>query len=202
MKHVKELLQSRIQEVEDPVQRVLLRDVLVDVFGELLKYSEERFSGLEEKLDAELSDPSSRYYIYTGICKKDRLDTASRCLFKMQTGEERDAGYLGTLFLACDYPVIRQCLQRTYQAKIETDEGEYETTVSLRYCSAYLEGIERLYQKFLANQKQWHTVNCPFLYKMLDIVDNENVISKDEAVQKVEIAFGELPEFVMVDVVS
>lgn len=201
MKHVKELLQSRIQEVEDPVQRVLLRDVLVDVFGELLKYSEERFSGLEEKLDAELSDPSSRYYIYTGICKKDRLDTASRCLFKMQTGEERDAGYLGTLFLACDYPVIRQCLQRTYQAKIETDEGEYETTVSLRYCSAYLEGMERLYQKFLANQKQWHTVNCPFLYKMLDIVDNENVISKDEAVQKVEIAFGELSEFVMDDVV-
>ena len=61
MEHVRELLQSRIEEVDDPVQRVLLRDVLADVFGELLKYSEERFSGLEEKLDGELRDPSKRY---------------------------------------------------------------------------------------------------------------------------------------------
>ena len=201
MKHVKELLQSRIEEVNDPVQRVLLRDVLVDVFGELLNYSEERFSGLEKKLDGELYDPSHRYYIHTGICKKDRLDETSRCLFRMQTGGERDAGCLGTLFLACDYPVIRRCLQKTYRAKVETDEGEYETTVSLRYCSAYLGAMERLYQQFLANQKQWHTINCPFLYKMLDIVDQENVIPEDAAVQRVEIAFGELSEFVMDDLV-
>jgi len=201
MKHVKELLQSRIEEVKDPVQRVLLRDVLVDVFGELLKYSEERFSAMEEKLDGELYDPSHRYYIYTGICKKDRLDETSRCLFRMQAGEERDAGYLGTLFLACDYPVICRCLQKTYRAKVETDGGGYETTVSLRYCSAYLEAMERLYRQFLANQKQWHTINCPFLYKMLDIVDKGDVIPKDAAIQKVEIAFGELSGFVMDDMI-
>lgn len=87
MKHVKELLQSRIEGVNDPVQRVLLRDVLVDVFGELLEYSEERFSSLEEKLDGELYDPSHRYYIYTGICKKDRLDETSRCLFRCRQGK-------------------------------------------------------------------------------------------------------------------
>ncbi len=199
MKHVKELLQSRIEEVDDPIQRVLLRDVLVDVFGELLKYSEERFSGLEEKLDGELCDPSERYYIYTGICRKDGLDETSRCLFRMQEGEKWEEGILGTLFLECDYPTIRQCLQRMYQAKVETDKGEYVTTVSLRYCSAYLETLERLYHQFLANQKQWHTINCPFLYKMLDIVNIGDVIPEDAAVQKIEIAFGELSGFVRND---
>ena len=201
MEHVRELLQSRIEEVDDPVQRVLLRDVLADVFGELLKYSEERFSGLEEKLDGELRDPSKRYYVYTGICKKDRLDESSRCLFRMGAGEERDSGCLGTMFLACDYPVICRCLQHTYQAKVETDKGEYRTAVSLRYCSAYLEVMERLYQQFLANQRPWHTINCPFLNKMLDIVDNEGVVPMDAAVQKVEIALGELSGFIMDDLV-
>lgn len=97
--------------------------------------------------------------------------------------------------------MIRRCLQKTHRAKVETDKGGYDTTVSLRYCSAYLEVIERLYHQFLANQKPWHTINCPFLYKMLDIVDCGNVIPEDAVVQKVEIAFGELSGFVMDDMV-
>lgn len=201
MEHVKELLKSRIEGIHDPVQRILLQDVLADVFTELLKYSEERYASLENKLDMETGDSSRQYYIYTGVCKREDIDSTSRCLFEIKTGQAYGTGYLGRIFLACGYPVIRQCISREYKAHVITDNGEYETTVSLRYCHAYLDAIANLYHQFNLSQKQWHTINCPFLYKMLDIVDIKGVVPSDEAVQKVEIMLGELSGYVIYDAV-
>ena len=73
MEQKKELLKSRIEKIHDPVQKRLLQDVLVDVFGELLTYSEDCFAKLEQKIDGERCDPDSHYYIYTGVCKRDGL---------------------------------------------------------------------------------------------------------------------------------
>lgn len=53
MEHRKELLRSRIAQIQDPIQKRLLQDVLVDVFGELLDYTGESFARLEKKIDAE-----------------------------------------------------------------------------------------------------------------------------------------------------
>ncbi len=201
MEHVKELLKSRIEGIHDPVQRILLQDVLADVFTELLQYSEERYARLENKLDMETGDSLRQYYIYTGVCKREDIDNTSRCLFEIKTGQAYGTGYLGRIFLACGYPVIRQCISREYKAQVITDKGEYETVVSLRYCHAYLDAIGHLYHQFNLSQKQWHTINCPFLYKMLDIVDTKGVVPCDEAVQKVEIMLGELSEYVIYDAV-
>ncbi len=201
MEDVKELLQSRIEGISDPVQKVLLQDVLVDVFGELLRYSSEQFSQLEKRLDEEICDSSRLYYIDTGVCKRDSMDDTSRCLFEMKTEENHEKGYLGKLFLACDYHVICQCMQKTYHALVETDQGEFRTTVSLKYCKDYLETLEQLYQTFLANQRSWHTINCPFLYKFLTIVDREGIVPEDALVKKVEIMLGELSHSVINDAV-
>ena len=69
MEYGKELLKSRIAQIHDPVQKRLLQDVLVDVFGELLAYSEESFQNLEHKIDNERCDPDAHYAVYTGVCK-------------------------------------------------------------------------------------------------------------------------------------
>lgn len=201
MEHVKELLKSRIEGIHDPVQRILLQDVLADVFTELLQYSEERYARLENKLDGEIGDSFNKYYVYTGVCKRDDIDITSRCLFEIKTPQAYGKGYLGRIFLACDYPVIRQCISKEYKAQVITDNGEYETTVSLRYCHAYLDAIGNLYHQFNMGQKQWHTINCPFLYKMFDIVDIRGIIPGNEVVQKVEIILGELSEHVIYDAV-
>lgn len=201
MEHRKELLKSRISQIQDPVQKRLLQDVLVDVFGELLDYSEESFWNLEHKLDQERKDPDSHYYIYTGVCKKDGLDSASRSLFEIRRKEQHTPGYLGTLFLACDYLKICECLHQTFYAEVETDLGNYRTTVSFSYCYAYQQAIYDLYQQFMANRRQWHTINCPFLYKMLDITDREGAVPQDAVVSKVAIEMGELSDFVIDDMV-
>lgn len=199
MEHRKELLRSRIAQIQDPIQKRLLQDVLVDVFGELLDYTGESFARLEKKIDAERSDPDVNYAIHTGVCKKDGLDNASRSLFEIRTNAEQTAGYLGTLFLACDYPTIRGCLKRTFCAKVETGLGEYQTTVSLSYCLAYQEAFHWLYRQFMANGRQWHTINCPFMYKMLDITDREGIVPQEAVIFKVGIDLGELSDFVMDD---
>lgn len=201
MEHRKELLKSRIAEIHDPVQKRLLQDVLVDVFGELLTYSEQSFSHLEQKIDHEKCDPDTQYAIYTGVCKKDGLDSASRSLFEIHREETYAEGYLGTLFLACDYMQVRKCMAGVYRAKVETDQGDYQTTVSLTYCRAYQETFYWLYRQFAANQRQWHTINCPFLYKLLDIIDVEHVVPRDAVVLKVGIDLEELSDFVIDDMV-
>ena len=203
MEYGKELLVSRISQVRDPVQKRLLQDVLVDVFGELLAYSEECYYNLEQKIDHERRDPDAQNAIYTGVCKKDGLDSASSCLFEIpkEYGEEdgHAPGYLGTLFLACDYVQIRGCMEKRFQAQVETDLGDYRTTVALSYSLAWQKTFSSLYQQFMNNLKQWHTINCPFLYKLLDITDQEGVVPRDAVVNRVAIDLGELSGCVMND---
>ncbi len=199
MDHKKELLASRIAKIHDPVQKRLLQDVLVDVFDPLLTYNEESFARLEQKIDGERKDPDSHYYIHTGVCKKDGIDSASRSFFEVFTKGRHSEGCLGTLFLACDHIQVKKCLSGTYRARVETDQGEYLTTVFLTYCQAYQEVIYELYRHFLANRRRWHTINCPFLYKFLDIRDQEGVVPKDAVILKVSVDLGEFSDFVIDD---
>ncbi len=201
MEHRKELLQSRISQIQDPIQKRLLQDVLVDVFGEFLDYSEQSFQHLEQKLDAERKDPDTHYYLYTGVCKMDGLDPASRSLFPVRKEEHRFAGYLGTLFLACDYPQVQRCLSGTFRAEVETDLGTYQTNVSLSYSYAYQKTFQWLHQQFMANRRTWHTINCPYLYKLLDITDQDRIVPQEAVIVKVAIDLLELSDFVMDDMV-
>lgn len=187
MEQVKELLQSRIEKIHDPVQRILLQDVLADVFRELLRYSDKQFEALEKRLDAQIPGSKGLYDIYTGICKRENIDSTSRCLFEMDAGKEYGKGYLGKLFIACDYPSICNYLEHTYNAKVYTGQGDYKTTVSLNYCREYIKTIENLYRQFNKNQKQWHTINCPFIYKLLAVFDIKGVVPENADIQKVEI---------------
>ncbi len=219
MEQMKELLKERIAQIQDPVQKILLQDVLADVFSELLEYSESCFSRLEEKINGEIQLPGFAYDIYTGVCKKDGLDTASRCLYAADQGtldeetldektldektlhQEKQADYLGTMFLACKYPDVLKCMKEHHQAQVETDMGVYRTAVGLTYSRSYLQTFGWLYRQFGANQRQWHTVNCPFLYKMLDILDVEGTVPKEASVAKIAIDLGGLSDYVMNDTV-
>lgn len=216
MEQMKELLKQRIASIQDPVQKILLQDVLADVFSELLQYSESSFSSLEEKIDKEIQMPDACYDIYTGVCKKDGLDSASRCLFEAVPGgfhedsqneegtdsrRETALGYLGTMFLACNYPQVQQCMAGHYQARVETDLGVFHTTAGLAYSHSYRQTFQWLYRQFGANQRRWHTLNCPFLYKMLDVLDLEGAVPGEALVEKIAIDLGEFSDHVINDMV-
>ena len=63
-----------------------MQDVLADVFRELLRYSDKQFEALEKRLDAQIPGSKGLYDIYTGICKRENIDSTSRCLFEMAKG--------------------------------------------------------------------------------------------------------------------
>ncbi len=56
--------------------------------------------------------------------------------------------------------------------------------MSLGYCREYIKVIESLYRRFNKNQKQWYTINCPFIYKMLAVSDIKRIVPEDADVQK------------------
>jgi len=220
MEQMRELLKARIAQVKDPVQKILLQDVLADVFGELLTYTDSCFASLEEKIDGELQLPEPFFDIYTGVCTKDGLDAASRCLFPVldmiKAGESDDGefsdglpykeglrpdGFLGTMFLACQYPDVQSCMLHPHQAEVETENGKIQTAVRLAYSRPYQQLLRWMYLQFGENQRQWHTVNCPFLYKMLDIIDVEGAVPADAVVVKIAIDLGGLTDFVSSDAV-
>lgn len=202
MEYDKELIKTRIDQIKDPVQKVMLRNVLQDIFTIIMDYSEDCFGQLECKIDAELVDTEDRYFIYTGVCKKADLDESGSFLFEVQTDmQECDPGTLKTVYLACDYLSIAACLDKTFTAEVETQEHTYQIQVALNYSKKYLSKIQWLYQKFLANKKKWSTINCPYLYKFMDVVDIEQVVPKNEQIQRVILNLGELSEFLYADMI-
>lgn len=199
---MKELIKARIETMKDPIQKVMLQDVLKDVFRIIMDYSEDCFKELEAKIDAELIEKDDKYGIYMGVCKKEGLDGTGSFLFEVDTQQQEiNTGVLKTIFLACDHQTICKCLDKTFSAEVETEDHTYHIQVALRYSKKYLSKIEWLYQQFLANKREWHTINCPYLYKFLDVVDIGQAIPSDETVERVVLDLEGLGKYMCPDMV-
>ena len=189
----RELIDSRIRKIKDPIQKVMLQDILLDVFTQLIDYNDACFQSLEEKLKKEENDSFQSYSVYTAVCKKEDFDEASRFWFQMASGKARRKEHrLDTIFLACSFDCITQCLNRTFTAKVIMENRTETIKVRFAYAKAYADKIDWLYRQFGRNKKKWQTINCPFLYKFLDIIDVDKKISMDVPIQRIELEMGEL----------
>ena len=196
-----ELIQSRIKNIKDPIQKALLRDVLYDVVNEMFQHTEEKFEAFQRKIDGELQDNYENYYVYMALCKNEDIDETSRFLFEMPPLVGlADEDILGTIFLERDYRTVASCLNRTFRAVVTTDKDVYDIEVELKYSRGYLSRVEWLYEQFQANKKQWQTINCSFVYKFLDMVDVENKIPKTEKIVRCEIDMLDLNPFIRADI--
>lgn len=196
----KELMDSKINKIKDPIQKVMLQDILLDVFTQLVEYNDSCFQALEEKINKEEKETFASYFVYTGVCKRENYDIASRFWFEMLTEYTmREEHRLETIFLACDYDTIRSFLNQTYKAKVVMNDKKEVISVRFTYSKKYLDKIEWLYKQFGKNGKRWQTINCPFLYKFLDIIDIEHKIPIDAPIDKIELELGTLGDFIMDD---
>ena len=199
MQDRQELIKSRIKNIKDPIQKALLRDILYDVINEMFLHTEEKFEEFHQKIDSELQDDYSKYYIYMAVCKREDVDETSGFLFEVNYPEEEDI--VGTIFLECDYITIANCLKQTFKAIVTTDKDTYDIEVVLKYSQKYLSRIEWLYKQFQTNKKLWRTINSSFVYKFLDIIDIEHKVPKDEKIVRCQIDISELNSFIRTDMV-
>jgi hypothetical protein len=75
------------------------------------------------------------------------------------------------LFLNCGYETVKKYIGSVVDIKIFTAQGgEYIKPVKIVLSEYYRDIIEDLYRLFSFNGVPWVTVNCPFIFRFIDLV--------------------------------
>ncbi len=203
-----DLYYSRIKEMTYFKEKEALREILLDVFKNITRQTHEMFDELEQRIEAEVKDSSEKYYVYTAVGKRENIDDLSKFLYEIAVVEEDSVigeteDILSTIFLNLGYMEISKYLGKPLNAVIDTGSGSYEVNVLLSYSGKYLNKIKWLYEQFIANQKPWRTINCPYVYKFLDVtlVKNESIKLKKENITGIRFKDEKLNENIHNDMV-
>ena len=203
----KDFLKDRINSIIDPDQKKYLYDILHDVFEGYAKYSDDKYNELENRIKDELPDDFDNYYIYTAVTARADLNKLSD--FWFEAVEFSDTGGNFTelsaavrVFANCGYEIIKPYLNQVITADVKTDKNEY-AAVSLRigFSKVYQDKIKRLYELFALNGKPWLTINCPFLFKFLDLTDIGGVIPPNETIIGYSLKNSGLSKYILNDMV-
>ena len=176
---------QRLDSIRDLDEKILLREVLEEVFTGLYDETERKYKALEDRVRSELAFEQNRYVVYTGLLEQERLDGSHPYLFplvpedlelpktldELQAAIAKGRPLLATAFLKADYLLCRTLAQetRTWPGSLLTSEGEFSIRVRLTPAVRHLSRVEALYRLFLFHQLQWVTVNAPYLFKLFDM---------------------------------
>ena len=196
----KEWIESRVNRVKDPVQKVMLREILSELFVELYEYNNACYHSLEEKIKKEKNDFFHFYDVYTAVCRIEDFDPTNPYWFAVAENEvKREEHHLERIFLECDFDCILEFMNQTYTAKVVMEKETKTIRIGFSYVKEYMDKIQWLYDQFEKNKVKWHTINGAFLYKFLEIVDLDGVIPVATPIKKIEVNFGKLGKYVHTD---
>jgi len=186
IEEMKQLIRSEIQSINSLEERVIFKELMEGVFLSLYETNVQMYRALEQRVMDDLSYDINRYEICTGLVERRFYDHSNHIMAAMFEEDITPLAYtaseirailkekgefcLTTVFLKCDALKITSVLSdKTYTGVIR-DLGEYKINVRLSPSHKYLDKVEYLYHLFLKNGIPWQTVNCPYLYKMADVV--------------------------------
>jgi hypothetical protein len=181
----------------------------------MVAYNVDMYNRLEKRIYDEIEDPLQKFYIYTSLEHSKNVDLANDFLHPMCDGDLSEAEInmdllsetirttgefvLTSIFLECKGYILNEILndtQRTFKGYVKTDKDIYEIRVQLRRCMKYVNIIESLYRVFQYNNTAWNTVNCPYAYKIVDIILKSSLpLKKDEKVKEVIIDLAEYEQY-------
>ncbi len=183
---MKQMIREEIHSISSLEQRVILKDLMEGVFLSLFETNERMYKQLEERVMNDLSYDVNQYLIKTGLVERKFLDPTHHFMTVMHEQDlvkgdvtikeirkviaETGKCLLGTVFLKCDYRDIRTILNNRNRLSGTIQAGQnYKVTITLGQNSSYLDQIEQLYHLFVKNGIPWQTVNCPYLFKLVDV---------------------------------
>ena len=210
-----DIIQTRLNSVTGLSDRRLLRNILYDVYQNMVDYNMDMYNRLEKRIYDEIEDPLQKFYIYTGLEHVKNVDPANDFLHPMRDSDlleseinmERLSEALRTkgefvltsVFLECKGNIFNEIVndaKRTFKGYVKTDKDTYEIRVRLRRCLRYVDIIESLYRAFQYNNIGWNTVNCPYAYKFADIILNSSLtLKKEEHVKEIIIDLAEYEKY-------
>lgn len=217
---MKQMIREEIQSISSLDERIILKDLMEGVFLSLYETNERMYKQLEDRVMNDLSYDINQYLIKTGLVERKLLDPTHHFMTVMQeqdwkqkelsvkevrqTIAETGRCFLGSIFLKCDYLDIRNMLRSQFKLSgtIQVDHS-YKVTLALEQNTRYLEKVEQLYHLFIKNGIPWKTVNCPYLFKLVDVYAKAmpDACEDKEIIQSFQVDLGGYTSSVCYDMV-
>lgn len=194
---MKDIIRNRLNRISDLNERKVLKKIITDVYEEIIDYNMEMYKKLEKRIYDEIDDPLDKFYIYSSVMDISDVDPISdffHPMIKDDLNELLNMKELGEklrndekipiaqVFLKCNYLIFKEILNKNkvYKGYIKTDKNIYDINIILKQSMKYIKEIENLYYIFQLNSTEWNTLNCPYVYKFVDIILNSSVNLKQE----------------------
>ncbi|MCL1924634.1 MAG: hypothetical protein FWF50_03520 [Defluviitaleaceae bacterium] len=100
-----------------------------------------------------------------------------------------------SIFLDCDSNKFEELLSsnKVYKGTIKTAENSYNIRATLQQSSKYINQIQNLYEIFKINNLEWHTVNCPHIYRFVDIIFDD--LNLEEDILEIDLDLEEYEQY-------
>ena len=199
----KSIFLDRIKKITDPAQQKYLHDVLYDVFKGYTDYSDSKYLELEDRIKSEIPDDFDNSYIYTAATNSEEFSNLNNFWYQVRdfaSGET--APPLLEIYVNCKYELIKPYINKFVQADIKTDKGDYPNTkLKVGFSKVYRDAVKRLYGVFSLNGRPWLTVNCPFMFKFLELTDENGVIPEGEKVTEYTLRDFGLEKYILDNII-
>ena len=162
---------ERLKALSSGVERSEYRDIS-KAFQEIIRYNRGALQELEENLRRELKDVSERFYLYGAVAPVGDASIVNDFLFPMLPEEEAAADRIATVFCQCSRAEMAELFEGSQELVVETEDGTFEITATLRPCRRFQKKIEELQNVFYDNGVYWRTPYLPYVDRFGDVTSD------------------------------
>lgn len=216
---MKDQIAAKLNNITSLEDRLILKDILNDVFLNLYDHSESMYQQLENRVFVETAGVSDSYDVYITAAPRQHVDPVHYFLRPMRAEDLEEKQFsldelamagarnesLLQVFFSCDYRIFAYLMKedRTFHGTITTNEGSIEADFVLREDIRYQEQIKNLYETFINNNISWKTVNNPYAFRFAEVMleSCQRSLNDGETVTEIKVDFAEYGQYVHYDIV-
>ncbi len=207
---MKDELLKKLDRISDLEDRRLLKNILLNVFDDIVDHNMSMYETLERNIYNEIEDTFEKYYVSTTVDSRNNIDPISDFYHPMCKGDLEESIIdlktvaknlkegikvnVTTLFMEMPLIDLNKLIleKRHFNCNVETEQGTYNCKATLKKSNKYLNQIEHLYRVFQFNEKDWKTVNYGYAHKFVDVFIEEVIdIGEDEEIKAFTIDLEE-----------
>ena len=153
---MKDIIADRLNRVSNLDDRRLLKNILFDVYENIIDYNLSMYERLEKRLYDEIDvENSDNYAVYTSMAYLEDIDPVSDFLHPIIPGDadiiidlndvrekirENEPVVIATVFMKCDNTMISEITEENNMFKgiVKTNRNTYEITAKAKPCRKYI----------------------------------------------------------------
>jgi hypothetical protein len=214
-----DIIDDRLRGISSLDDRKLLKDVLRDVYENLAEYNLAMYAKLESRLYSEIECKMDDFAIYAAAEHVENIDPVSDFLHPIiledtdtvlnlaeisENLKNQPNPVIASIFMRCSNSEISRLLEENniFKGVITTDQNTYDITAKAKRSQRYINQLDKLYRAFQRNSVAWTTVNCPYIYKFVDIIlDAPVTLAEGEVINEITMDLGRYDQYKQVNVV-